>query len=90
MFIDLPALLQLVTKFQKNQKIKIEKKDKLLILVLMLKTLDQNVMFQILLDMLMMINPKKRNKNLRKMTKRMIEMIDRENTLNILRNVSTS
>ena len=56
----------------------------------MLKTLDQNVMSQILLDMLMMINLKKRNKNLRKMTKRMIEMIDRENTLNILRNVSTS
>ena len=57
----------------------------------MLKTLDQNVMFQILLDMLMMmknlLEKKKKKKNQRKMIKRMIEMIDNANILNTLRNV---
>lgn len=61
----------------------------------MLKTLDPNVMFQILLDMLMMKKnllekKKKRKKKERKMIKRMIEMIDNVNILNTLRNVIIS
>lgn len=61
----------------------------------MLKTLDPNVMFQILLDMLMMKKnllekKKKRKKKERKMIKRMIEMIDNVNILSTLRNVIIS
>lgn len=68
LFIDLQALLTLDIRFLKINQM-IEKKDKLSILVLILKISDRNYMFQILLDMLMMLNQKKKKNKMKKKKK---------------------
>jgi hypothetical protein len=91
LFIELQATSPLVTKFQKNQKIKIVKKDKSSTSVLTLKTLAPNVMYQTLSDTLIVIYLKKKRRNLnpRKMTQGggMINLTDKKNILNTHRNV---